>query len=227
MQNSGELLDAFRSDIIDEAQPYLWSDAEVIRYMDAAYRMFVRLTGGIADISSDATAVDMIAGERLSDLHPSILRIMSACKRSDSSYLDILNAGEGSEKIPTSDYRIALISWRQNLSGPVTKMIHGMERGKVAWVKTPEFDDTVDLHIYRLPLERIVDRSNTLSDVDEDHHIYLIDWMKHLAYKKQDAETFDKSKSDECEAQFRAYCEQCKREWERYKHKNRVVQYAD
>ena len=50
--------------------------------------------------------------------------------------------------------------------------------------------------------------------------------MKAQAYSKQDAETYNKAKADEEAAKFVAYCEQAKREKEKYKHKVRVVRYG-
>jgi hypothetical protein len=55
--NVGEVLDQFRSDAIDYVAPYLWSDTDALRYMNDAYGMFVRLTGGIADFTTVDTAV--------------------------------------------------------------------------------------------------------------------------------------------------------------------------
>lgn len=223
--NSGNLYDVFRSDIVDEALPYLWSEEDVYRYMDAAYRMFVRLTGGISDFTSDATVVDVVAGEAVADLHPSILRIMSANKLSDERDLTIINMVDEATT-QSDDYFQLLRSIRSTQTGAVRKMVIGAEQDKARWVSVPEVDDTVNLHIYRLPLTHITDDSHLMGDIKEDHHTYLLDWMKHLAYKKQDAETFDKSKSDESEATFVKYCAQAKAEWERYKHKTRVVQYG-
>ena len=223
--DSGTLLAAYRADIVDEALPYLWSDEEVFRYMDAAYRMFVRLTGGVADFTSDATVLSVVAGEAVAELHPSIMRIMSANKLSDEQDLKIINMVD--EAVTSSDdYFQLLRSIRSTSTGAVTKMVLGAERDKVRWVNVPAVNDTVNLHVYRLPLTHVTDETHTLDEVKEDHHGYLLDWMKHLAYKKQDAETFDKSKSEESEASFRTYCAQVKAEWERYKHKTRVVAYG-
>lgn len=223
--NSNLLYEAFREDIVDTAKPYLWSDDEVFRYMDAAYRMFVRLTVGISDFTSPITQVQIVAGEALADIDSSILRIMSANKESDESDLTIINMVEDATT-ESADYFQIRRSIRSTQTGAVTKMIVGAEKNKVRWVNVPEVDDVVNLHVYRLPLTHIVDEDHTLSDVDEGHHIYLLDWMKHLAYKKQDAETFDRGKSDEFEGTFRAYCAQVKAEWERYKHKTRIVEYG-
>ncbi len=186
----------------------------------------MRLTGGIADFTSDATVLDVVAGEAVADLHPSILRIMSANKLSDEQDLTIINMVDEATT-ESDDYFQLLRSIRSTAQGPVRKMIIGAEKNKVRWVSVPAVDDTVNLHIYRLPLSHITDDTHTLDDVDEDHHIYLLDGMKHLAYKKQDAETFDKTKSDESETAFKNYCAFVKAEWERKKHKTRVVQYSD
>ncbi len=55
--NVQEVFDQFRSDAVDEVAPYLWSDTDVFRYMNDAYSMFVRLTGGIADFTTQDTTV--------------------------------------------------------------------------------------------------------------------------------------------------------------------------
>jgi hypothetical protein len=50
--------------------------------------------------------------------------------------------------------------------------------------------------------------------------------MQHLAYRKADADTFDRGRSDEYKALFESYCAMVRAEWERYKHKTRVVTYG-
>ncbi len=203
MNNAGELFDAFRGDVVDTAKPYLWTDDEVVRYANDAYRMFTRLTGGIADISSDATVIDLTVGEDIYDLHPSILKIMDATLDSDGSDITVISGLDQPNLFST-----------------------GQQRGKCKVIQIPVVADTLLLSIYRLPLVHIVDDTHDLAEVDEDHHLHLLLWMKHLAYMKQDAETFDKTKSTDMEQAFRNYCLQVKAEWERYKHNTRVVRYG-
>lgn len=222
---SEELKDIFREEMVDLERPYLWSDATVYRYMNDAYTQFFRLTGGIADVTSVATQVDVVAGEYLTDLHPSILRIMSAQLASDQSMLKIFNMADADASTNT-DYGTVLNSIRVRRDGPVTTFVIGAERNKAILIDTPVVNDTINLHIYRLPLTRIVDGTHLLEELPEDHHMHLLNWMKHLAYLKQDAETFDKSKAEECEGLFRTYCGQCVAEWNRYKHKTRVTAYG-
>jgi len=73
---------------------------------------------------------------------------------------------------------------------------------------------------------KIVDDTHPLDEIQDEHHLHLLSWMKYHAYNKQDSETFDRTKAQEAEARFRAYCTQVKAEWERYKHKTRVVRYG-
>jgi hypothetical protein len=106
-------------------------------------------------------------------------------------------------------------------------MMIGAQQNLVKWLQVPIADDAANLVIYRLPLTKITDAGGQeFVDVSEEHHYSLLMWMKALAYKKQDAETFDRAKSAENEAGFHAYCQQAKAELERRKHKNRVVAYG-
>ena len=50
--------------------------------------------------------------------------------------------------------------------------------------------------------------------------------MAALAYMKQDAETYDKTKSAEFEARFLGYCDMARKEKERREHKTRIVAYG-
>jgi len=105
-------------------------------------------------------------------------------------------------------------------------MVIGSEVGKVKWVSPPAADDVALLQVYRLPLTRIVDETHTLSEVNEDYHIHLLDWMKHLAYLKRDSETYNKRASDEHRAAFIQTCAEAKAEMDRYRSKVRTVQYG-
>lgn len=224
MDSTG-LYETFRSDVVDTARPYFWSDDEVWRYANDAYRMFVRLTGGVADFTSDACTVEVTAGEPLVDLHPSILRIMEAQLRSTSAPIEIINSTDVG-KMRTTDYGQVKQLLLDDKVGVVRYLVHGMQRGKARLVQIPEADDTIDLHIYRAPLDKITGDDQELTDVEEDHHIHLLDWMKHLAYKKQDADTFNPQASEKGKQDFEAYCKFVKAEFERYKHKTRIVSYG-
>lgn len=224
MDSTG-LLKAFRSDVVDTARPYLWSDEECWRYANDAYRMFVRLTGGVADFLSEACEIAVTTGEPLVDLHPSILRIMDATLRSTNQPVEVINSTDVG-KMRSTDYGQIKQLLLDDKAGRIRYLVHGMQRDKARLVQVPEVDDFIDLHIYRTPLDMITGDGQELTDVAEDHHLHLLDWMKHLAYKKQDADTFNPQASLQGKQDFEAYCAFVKAEWERYKHKTRVVSYG-
>ena len=224
MDSTG-LYDAFRTDVVDLARPYFWSDDEVWRYAADAQRQFTRLTGGVSDVLSDVTAVDIVTGEAWADLHPSILRIMAATRRSDHKPIELINSTDLG-KMRSSDYGQIKALILDELAGPVRYGVIGMQRNKIRWVQVPLVDDIADLHVYRMPLTVIDGPGQEIADVDEEHHLHLLNWMKSLAYMKSDADTFDPKKAQESEAKFRGYCEQVKSEWQRYKHKTRTVSYG-
>lgn len=225
MINALELLEAFRSDVVDDALPYLWSDSEIYRYADSAYVMFVRLTGGIHDFTSSVTRVPITAGEALSDVSRSILRFDSAHLVSTGRELEIINWPERAA-LRRDDYGAKVNLYNDPTPGEVRFMVIGNQRGKVKWVAVPREDDEVQLQVYRLPLVKIEDDNHPLDEVDEQHHICLLDWMKHLAYLKRDSECYDKQASDDAAARFTAYCAQCKAEADRYRSKVHVVGYG-
>lgn len=225
MVNAGELFEAFRSDVVDDVGPYLWSQAEVIRYAEAAYRRFVRLTGGIHDFTSPLTEVDIVAGEEIAEVSPLILRFDKAVRQSDGREITIANWTD-QNLMRRDDYGISSFLYNDRAPGEVRYMVIGSEVGKVKWVSPPAADDVALLQVYRLPLTRIVDETHTLSEVNEDYHIHLLDWMKHLAYLKQDSETHNKRASDEHRAAFIQTCAEAKAEMDRYRSKVRTVQYG-
>lgn len=230
--NVGQLYERFRSDVADEALPYLWTDDEVYAYMNDAYRTFARLTGGIADVSSDVTLISVTAGEMYSSVSPLILRFRFAELNSVHRPLTIMNWEDLQRRI-IDDYGRPSLSMVTNRQGIVHTMVIGMEQngveGKVRWVNVPVEDDEVSIGIYRLPLLQIdasTDPDTTFDEVRSEHHESFLMWMKARAYGKQDAETINVGKQREFEQGFINYCAVAKAEAERYKHKTRVVAYG-
>lgn len=213
-----DLYGHFRSEVNDLAQPFLWTDDEVYHYMNEAQKMFCRLTDGISDATTSAVVnIPLAAATEWYPLHPSILKIRGATFLSNGRPIDVLNYEDMAPKGMRFDGR----------TGPVRAMIIGMEDFKVRVWPMPDVNsiDSIILLVFRLPLKDITEDS-TKFEIDDDHHRYLLDWMKALAYSKQDAETYDRGKSLEFEGKFRNYCEQAKIEQRRKRHKNRTMGYG-
>ena len=96
----------------------------------------------------------------------------------------------------------------------------------IADLTTIYFDLTVNLAVFRLPLVAITDDGDQALEIDEQHHEHLLLWVKHRAYDKQDAETFDRRKSDDFAARFRTYCADVKKEQDRARRVVSAVAYG-
>lgn len=223
--DSTSLYNRFRSDVYDEAEPFLWKKDEVYAYMDAAQKQFCRLAGGIADSSSRFTQLTVTAGDAWVALDPRILKIRRAQRQSDSKKLDVINHEDLDRLLDGDDYGTRRQFKLDNMPGEVRFLITNMEQDKIRLVRVPAVDDVIELSVYRLPLATITGPQQKL-EIHEQHHEYLMRWMKHLAYSKQDSQTRNDKLADSNEAAFRVYCEQARQEREAREHKPRVVTYG-
>ena len=223
-----ELYDQFRSDVVDVIKPPIWSDDDVFRYMDDAYKMFVRLTGGIADFTSDFTRANIVTGEKVGEYDKRILRIMKAYRESDRAEIKVINQTDLTF-IRGDDYGLLRPAYLDSAPGPVRYMVIGLERGKCEWLQVPLTDDVALLHVYRLPKDRItpdISEDFDFPEIGEEHVPHLGLWMKHKAYAKADTDRFNGPLSDKYKTDFTDYCALAKAEVERAKHKNREVVYG-
>lgn len=214
-----DLLNLFRSDMRDEeSNPYLWSDAEVCSYMNDAQNMFCRLTDGISDATNDAVTLLAIAPNTTSiALHPSILKIRAARLVSSGMPVDVLNV----EDMPARNMRF------DQRTGQLAALIEGQEENTIVPWPIPNFTDSVRLAVFRRPLKTIADTAaDDELEIGVQHHLHLLEWMKHRAYRKQDAETLDMKASQEAKENFEAYCTLVKKEQEKKRHKVRQVAYG-
>jgi len=215
--NSTELLEAFRGEMYDVETPYLWSDADVYRYMNDAQNMFCRLTEGIEDSSSaDVCRLTVVAGTEWYPLSRKVLKVREAVNTATGRPYEVMNMEKASLQGVLFDGN----------PGPLKLFVTGMEKHKLRAWPLPSEDATVELRVFRLPLETITDIGDQELEVDEHHHNALLLWMKHLAFSKQDAETFDRGKADECEGRFRAYCHAALKEQERARRNSGTVVYG-
>jgi hypothetical protein len=225
----------FRSQVSDEAQPYLWSDDEVLRYIIDAQDMFVRNIGGLSDMSTtEIVDVDVTAGNPWSVHSPYILRVRSGRLLTAKRDVEMIGEGQVGTTTMIRDY-----GWTNSAQlddddiGIVRFGVLGLEEKKIRWVQVPSESDTVRLHVFRLPYPRIPGPredepgwdAGVPLEIDEHHHRHLILWMKHLAYSKQDAEARDDKKAADNKLAFEEYCKKAKIENERRAYKPRVVAY--
>lgn len=224
-----DLITLFRKQVDDKAKPYLWDDVEILQYVIDAQDMFVRKTGGIADSTTRAiTDVTVAPGISVAKHSPYILRIRSAQLVTAQRALKMASEGDLSTMV-VEDYGFLLPAFLKDTDyGQVTAAILGVKENALRWFRVPETTadpDICRMNVYRLPYPRIT-RIEDCLEIDEQHHLHLIKWVKHLAYSKEDAETYDRNLAESNKELFTEYCDQAKSEKERQRYKPRVVQYG-
>lgn len=213
-----ELEQAFRAEVRDLVQPYLWLQSEVLAYANDAQNALCRLGGGIADATSAITRVEFTPGDQYVDISSKLLKIRAVHLESTGEEIRIRN--------PEDYYMRDHTRKLGNLQpGPVRAVVTGMTANKLMLVDIPIDTDALRLVVYRMPLVPLTETFQDI-EVDEHHHRPMLMWMKHLAHMKQDAETYDRGRSEQYGADFRAYCDQVKREREMSEHKQRTVAYG-
>ena len=224
--NSTDLRNAFRSDMRDEVTPYLWSDSEVYRYINDAQIQFCKREGGIRDATSSITQIPVVVGEAFADISPSILKVIQATRASDGRELELLNLETVQQMhSQATDYGALASPTAMNTSGSLRAVVLGMEAFKVRWIHIPVVADTVNLVVDRMALTPVTG-ANIGLEIAGEHHEHLLLWIKHRALLKQDAETYDRGRSDMFRAEFLAYCDQAKAEREKREHKYRTTTYG-
>jgi hypothetical protein len=199
-----DLADIFRSDVddTDEVDP-LWTDIEVFSYMDRSQKMFARRTDYFADASTaEIVTVDVTADEAFVDLDPRITKIRGARLASNGrkiefkKYDDVEHSGyQGNRDYSDYGYHrfsgFNQVNW-EIVKGAPTVAITDLEKDRIRLVPIPIDDDTINLHVYRLPLADITCDNDAVFEIDElEYQTGLIYYMKFLAYQKNDADVFN------------------------------------
>lgn len=221
-----EVLDEFRSQVSDQSTPYLFTDDEILRWLVDAQDQLVRGTGGIADgRTTSLIDVPVTANDPWSAFSPYILRIRSGRLVTAGKHVDFIHEAD-LESYRLRDYGFALTNVLDDTdTGDVRCGILGITDKMIRWYKVPTTDDTCRLHVLRLPFPRIETEEGCL-EVDEQHHLELVTWMKYRAYSKEDAETYDKELAESNKSRFTSYIEQASQEQSRQRHKPKQVRYG-
>ena len=191
-------------------------DTEYWAYINDAYLMFARLTEGISDFTSHVTEVDVYPGEEVVELHPSILRVLKAYRNSDKTELKVINTAElGFEGVPFS-----------SSAGEIECLLLGAGEHTARVSPVSKNAETVRLFVKRLPLNRIKNGDDKPSEIDEHHHIHLLNWVRHLIHKRPGTRFYDPNLASAYFSTFSDYCRYVRGEKSAAKHKPRSVRYG-
>lgn len=210
--NTTELKDIFRQEVFDLQLPYLWSDSLIYTYIDDAQKQFCRKTYGIEDARSFKITIKS-DGTEWYTIDPLILKIRSATNATTGADISLIAA----EKMATAGLRF------DGKVGPLRALVTGLEKSAVRAHPVPNTAVTVNLSTFRLPNDIAAGDD---FEIDPQHVLPLLDWVKCKAYRVQDAETNNPKKAMEHEQVFEAYCAKAKVEQSRARRPVSTVTYG-
>jgi hypothetical protein len=212
--NTDELFSRFRALAKDEVEPNFWSDGEVFDYMHLAYFEFVRLMGGVPDVTSPASRVPIVTGEAYGRIHPAVLRTLYARRASDDRPIRLINFTD----LPSP--------FLDDRAGEVRQGVLGLQRGLIRWIDVPERDDEARIAVRRLPLAPLTGAGQCLHDLPDGECLKLLNGMLACAMEKPEAETVTPADAQALRERFETDAGRARAELERYEWKPRVVAYG-
>lgn len=179
-----ELLTAFRTQARDQVADYLWSDSEIYQYMTQGESLVAQRLLCLSDMSTSGVAVlDVSAGEPTIELHESVIRVRSAFLIQDGQQRSLdLRTVDG--------VRGASIFVD---TGTPTALLFGGDTGKMRLYPIPQGSATLQLTVFRIPLSPL--NATAKFEIPFHYTDAVYEWVRHRAYAKADAETFDKTLS--------------------------------
>jgi hypothetical protein len=249
-----ELITLFRQEVRDVPTPQLWSDDDIVRYINSALNELAMKADYFYDTASYA-GLRFIATDPLiptttipaletnvpstPDMSP-ILWIRRAKVSGQLSPLQVLTLDQVENGgAVVDDYGTQSLSNWETSTGTPQILITDMEDDKYRLAPIPTVDGTLDIIAFTRP--RFV--LSVASDSDwgavcatelkglagiksPDHEQSLVLWMKRMAYLKDDADTYDVNQSERFGQLFNLKADQIKRELKRRRFPQGSVYYG-
>lgn len=241
-----ELKTRFRNDTDDVeggsgGEDFLWSDDEVLDYMYEAQREFVRRTHvlrktapfspTITEIAYTAPTGTPVNLDGFITPHPSIIRPLRArmanTANARSDPLQIITAEDLDEGFFTNDrdYASLFSSDWQSKAGPARMLITNLQEDRWRLVPIPLIDDTIELTVEHMPVNDVT-QGAVLEVTEREDQLTMLLYMKHLAFNKQDADTYDKELADRFENAFEKKADNRRREIRRSRFRHVGMRYG-
>ena len=186
-----DFIAVFRSDMQDAVAPYLWSDDDIVRYLNDAVDEAAERARLIEDSTSAACCqITLVPDQATYPLHTSVFHV----KR-------VTLAGKplSESSVEVEDERNT--TWESASSGDPSRFIVNGQATTITLVPAPAEAGTLKLTVYRTSLARLTTGTSQI-ELKQVYHARLKDWAYRCAYLKQDSETLNESKAGEHEAKF-------------------------
>lgn len=192
-----DLIDLFREEAGDVADPPLYGDTMLTRYANEGQREACRRARLLTDSSTAAICQYAVAANATTiTLDPRVLFIRR-----------VRLASVSERRIPrcaARDLDAHRPDWESADPGDVLVYVPDWESGKLRFYPAPAASDTVNLTVIRLPLVDMAAIETDSPEIRPEFHERLVDWMIWRAYNRDDSETFDDKKAARAYARFEA-----------------------
>ncbi len=219
--NGAAFIKAFREETVDEAQPPLWSDPLILRYLDEAQTTFCQMTEGIEDSLSSVCTVVQAEGEAQVRLSSKIQKLRAASvdysgQPGHARTLELMSLEEARQN------GVPLVSTAR---GMPRALIQGLGKGYAQLYPAPAQDITLRLDVFRLPLKPI-DSPASVLEVPDKHAPALMLYALYRAYSRPDPDTMDRTRADYFHERFVTACDTARREQGRARKPNGATQFS-
>ena len=233
---ASELIQEFRDHLDDddpEDDDRLWSDTEVLSYLNEAIDEFCMETEILIDSTNALTQLVVTADNPFVPYDDRIIRFERVSHDTTTNRtLQIVSILNIQSESYANDYGINLSSsaWL-NTTGDPRLLISNMATQQLRAYPIPTANTTVATTVRRLPLlqftQPMVDAGNS-PEIPQRFHRKLLTYMKLLAYSKTDGETYDDTNALKYTALWERDIREVKGRIERERGKRpRVVRYQD
>jgi hypothetical protein len=211
----------FRQEMDDTETPYLWSDEEVIDYLDEAEDEFADLTDAIVG----ELEMSYSAGQLYLDIPTYVTRIRSV-HNAVGRDIRLYNDEEWNTAMIGDDYGFNAPSttWRTDTGEPKC-LITDTVSNKARLYPRPTATGTLVVSVFRRPVRGLA-ASGTFEVTDRAAQRCILIKAKSLGYNKHDSDVYNPQMSKELYAEFMAEANKFKQRTTRSRRRAQAVVYG-
>lgn len=221
--STANLVEIFRSEMSDEELPgsgdssdSLWVDADIIRWIGEAQKELCERVDILFDASSYTLTTD--PGTDLYALDDVITKVRRG-KVAAGRTLEAVSVKELLRRYQPTSFEIDVVDW-EGMTGIPKYIVTDYEVGYVKLVPEPTSIETIELHVYKAPLDDIV------MEIPNKYRKKLLHKVKHLAYMKDDVDSQDLKKAGYHDDRWEAEVTEIDRQFKRLNRGPQVVAYG-
>ena len=164
-----------------------WTNEELIGYINEAERETAIRTHELIDAeTSEVCQIDVVTGTHTYEIHNKIITIERA---------KLLTGLRPLSETSWKDIEAVRPDW-ETATGTPEYYMRDWQKGKIRLYPIPIADGTLNLNVYRLPLDDMELDSWDADEpeIDAQYQDKMLSWGMHLAYQKDEPNTLDPDK---------------------------------